>query len=255
MNKTISILILLLTFSINLFSFDKVERSVFTMNLQCFKNNWEFRLEEIIKKVAKISPDVISFQEVCEGKSDSSIKAIEEKLKAYGYEVKTFEKFYTHKAWDTYDEYLVIISKHKSKNNKSGFLPYSPLMRGYVSIEINNIRYINLHLEHKKEYYIYREQQINFLINKFSSENHIMMGDFNSGIHSQEQSSLYLNGYKSFFPSGTHPLPSLEVAIDGFWVSKNLSKSILSYGLKALLYRKISGSYLSDHAGVLLDIY
>lgn len=223
---------------------------LFSMNLHCGIDNWEFRVNTILDKVVELDPNVVSFQEVCVNTSIDMISFIKKGLRDRGFNFKTSEELFTHRAWGKYNEYLMILSKKKAKGVTKEDLPWSPLPRGYIALKVGGIWYVNVHLEHRADYYKYREEQIDFLIQKFSAYPHILMGDFNSSPRDKEQSKLHDKKYKHYFPSLTHPQPQPVRAIDGFWISNRVyAQQVYS---ESLFKDSIRGIFMSDHLGVLL---
>ena len=240
------LVLILLTFSVNL----QASSTLFSMNLHCTIDHWKFRVNKILDRIAEVNPQVISFQEVCVDKKDNMITYIENGLKSRGIKIRTTLKIFTHIAWDKYDEYMLLFSTKESQEYLAGPLPKSPLRRAYIATKVDNIWFINIHLEHRQDYAPYREKQIQFLTDKFKNKKHIIMGDFNSSPDYTEQTQLQDLDYTNFFPGFTHPLPKPVRAIDGFWVSPGIDSR--NFQVEKLLEKPINNIYLSDHSGVLL---
>ena len=200
--------------------------------------------------MAKLDPDVISFEEVCVDGSENMIGFIRSGLRSRGYAYKSYVKVYTHKAWDKYDEYMLMFSKHNAQKTQRGSLPHSPLKRSYQAMKIADSWFVNVHLEHRRDYHPYRENQVKFLISNFKNEKHIIMGDFNSSPFDREQKAFHNLGYTNYFPSLTHPQPKPTRAIDGFWISPTLHAR--SVEAKSLFKNTVDGVHLSDHLGVFI---
>ena len=235
---------------------DTHDFKILTLNIHCSHNNWKFRLTHILDKVAQISPDVIAFQEVCEEVSNREMQSafIKSYLIKKGYPFQAMAEQFTHYAWDNkFKEFVLLISKHKVESIDKGFLPVSPLQRGYVAFLINNVWFINTHLEYKKENTSFREEQINFLMNRYQHLPHVIMGDFNSSPSSVEQSLFIQNDYKDYFPGNTHVNAgdgNASARIDGYWFSNLLFNEINFLGGEIILKEKVNGQYLSDHFAV-----
>ncbi len=237
-------------FSQNIYGSEKL--SILTLNIQCFKNNWKFRLAHILSPIIKNGVDIVSFQEVCKSKEQNQIEFIAKFLKKHGYDLKSLAYQFTHKAWDKYDEDLLIFSKHKAQKIKRGFLPWSPLQRAYVALKINDVWYVNIHLEHKKEYYKYRRDQIHFLVKEFENTDHVFMGDYNSSPQTQEQNELWNKKYKPYFPGPSHLGNDGNAVrtIDGFWFNYSFRKKLSNIRAKLVYTKKVNNQHLSDHLGV-----
>lgn len=225
---------------------------VMTMNIHCFKDNWRFRLTHILNRVIAENPDLVSFQEVCKSDTVSQVKFISQYLLKNGYHLSSATTQFTHRAWDSYDELLMSFSRHKVKNMDKGFLPWSPLRRGYIAMEIDGKWFINVHLEHRPDYARYREEQLNFLATRFVNIPHVIMGDFNSSPSTHEQQILVESNYSSYFPGNTHVGDDGNVManIDGFWVSPGFSYYTGNHQATIILDRPVGGDYLSDHFAV-----
>jgi endonuclease/exonuclease/phosphatase family metal-dependent hydrolase len=225
-----------------------------TMNLHCMLDQWQQRLPLILDEIAKQSPDVISFQEVCTNplSGESQIDFIKNYLATKNYPIQSSEIQYTHPAWGQYDEHLLILGKHPAAQNEHGLLPPSLLQRAYVALKINHTWYINTHLEYRDVDSSIRKEQIVFLINRFIDQQHVIMGDFNSSPKSFEQNGLYQKGYFPFFPDRTFTGDSsnLENAIDGFWFNSHLLNFVHKIRGLAFLKEPVDGLRLSDHYAV-----
>lgn len=225
--------------------------SALTFNLHCFDENWEKRLDLLAKEVALLSPTVLAFQEVCTSETASMIEALREKLIKAGYPLQETAAQFTHRAWDKYDEYVIMMSKEPVEGIEQGFLPASPLMRGYVAFKIRGRYFVNTHLEHLDPKY--RKEEIEFLTSLFSTGPHVIMGDLNSNPKNVEQNSFKELGYTPFFAGATYPSQKPLSTYDGFWVSKDFEFSSTST-VKTVFTQTYDGLFLSDHVGVLLRL-
>jgi endonuclease/exonuclease/phosphatase family metal-dependent hydrolase len=230
---------------------------IVTMNVHCYLDNWEFRFQKILDYLMSISPDVIAFQEVCTNPKagTSQIDFIRNYLAGHGYPVNSFEAQYTHRAWDQFDEYVLMISKHQNQKVDKGFLPQSILQRGYVALNIDGNWYVNLHLEYRAEDAQVRNIQLDFIRQRFVNSPHMVMGDFNSSPESSEQSDLWDSGYAPVFPGPSHAEQDnkFDAKIDGYWLSPGIQNRLAHYDGKIVLKEKVDGQQLSDHFAVLLN--
>lgn len=229
-------------------------RTMITINLHCMLDQWQRRLPIILDQIISQSPDIIAFQEVCSNPStgESQIAYINNYLNHRAYPIHSSEIIYAHAAWGKYDEHLMIVSKHSAIQTDKGLLPASLLQRVFVALKINDIWYINTHLAYRDVDAQNRKDQLQFIINRFASDRHIIMGDFNSSPKSWEQSELYNRGYYPFFPDRTFTGDSsnLEFAIDGFWFDPKILKKIHAIRGHAFLKDPVDGLRLSDHYAV-----
>lgn len=221
-----------------------------SFNLHCVLEDWKMRIDEIAKHMARARPDFIAFQEVCIDQFNDMPQGILEALARHGYPVASHHIQYGHMAWDKYDEYLMVISRHPIQREEKGFLPKSPLQRSYLAYKVNGIWLINVHLEYRDDWASYRAEQVRFLIDKFKGRPHIIMGDFNSEPTSFEQTLFHDRGYKSYFPGPSRPANNPTMAIDGFWVSPELQGRLSGSRSELLFKQSHGGIYLSDHLGV-----
>lgn len=249
--------ILSLSFSITAKTIEKSSVKVLSFNINCTFNNWTDRFNEAIKEIKKIDPDIVHFQEICLGDGQDQITYLKNAFKnahfflPYSYAKKT------HRAWDKYDEYILSFSKIRPTQFEIDDLPYSPLQRSYIALNIDGYWFINTHLEHREDYEIYRLNQINFLINHFYGTGHMIMGDFNSEPKSKEHTQFLNYNYESFFPGKSaldDKTNKFTYQIDGSFTSPLFSiKYPIKYAYLAL-NKTINNIPLSDHLAVVLVI-
>jgi endonuclease/exonuclease/phosphatase family metal-dependent hydrolase len=234
-------------------------RKIVTMNIHCYQDNWDFRVQQILNYFISTNQDVIALQEVCTDPSQnhSQIDYIFRYLSNHGYPIRSFEAQYTHPAWNQYDEYLLVISKHPNQSVDKGFLPQSPLQRGYIGLFIEGRWYINIHLEYRHDQANFRRQQLDFLKTHFHDSPHIIMGDFNSHPEAPEQTGIRDSGYWAAFPGPSHigHDGNNSDRIDGFWISPALQPQLEHHISRIVLDQKVNGQYLSDHFAVLLEAF
>ncbi len=251
MQKIVIIFLVQLFFLLSSFVYG-AEMNILTFNLHCFENQWQKRLKILAKEIAKSDYDIISLQEVCRDKENDAMEFLFLELKKNGYLIKSFEKKFAHMAWDKYQEFLLMFSKHDALKAESGDLPESPMHRVYVSMTLNDVEFVNVHLEYSEEWQQYRKNQIDFLAKKYRAKKAIIMGDFNTLKQSKESEGFADNNFTSFFAGNTYPAIAPEIEIDGFWASEEFMKN---YQLKdpQLEFKKTYSKeelYLSDHFGV-----
>ncbi|MBN8537247.1 MAG: hypothetical protein J0M15_09340 [Deltaproteobacteria bacterium] len=228
--------------------------NIFSMNLHCFAGNWQFRFEQILNKILELSPDVISLQEVCTTFNGNlnQIEFIKKYLMDRRYPLQKIVAQFTHPAWNQFNEYLVVITKQNVLAVDQGLLPTSELQRGYIAIKLNPFWYINTHLEYKMENSAYRQMQIDFLIQRFLNEAHVIGGDFNSAPDSQEQFNFKRMSYLDFFPGNTFIGDDSNSSrrIDGMWFSPKARMFLKTLNGGITLDQKVNGQYLSDHFAI-----
>jgi len=218
------------------------------------KDSWKQRVSLILDRAIELNSDFINLQEICSYKDESMNKFILSYLKTKTGINWHANTHFMHLAWDKYDEFIGLYTKHTPQKIDSGFLPNSPLQRAYAATKVDGIWFVGVHLEHSNEWGKYRKEQIEFLLNKFGNEKTIIMGDFNSGFDWPEQQSFITSNWRSFFPGLTYPSQKPYKAIDGFWMSPNLKVNIKQVQM-LLNTPKLIGNrliHLSDHFGVFL---
>jgi endonuclease/exonuclease/phosphatase family metal-dependent hydrolase len=164
---------------------------------------------------------------------------------------------YTHKAWDRFDEYILILSKKTVSATNHELFPPSLLQRGFVALQWNNIWFVNTHLEYRNDNSNFRNQQIEILRQRFLNTPHVIMGDFNSAPDSTEQNQLVQNGYISLFPDKSFQGNDGNFAknIDGFWISPTLKSYVTRTEKSVHLNYQVDGKSLSDHFAVLANLW
>ena len=224
----------------------------FSMNLHCFKNDWQLRINTILESLAAEDISVFAFQEVCIGEGQNQATFLIDKLRELHPGKWTHQLVYTHRGWDRYDEYLMIAARTHDSPSRAGSLPASPLQRGFVAIRRAGTWFVNVHLEYHADNGEFRRQQIEYLVEQFAGLPHIFMGDFNSSPDWDEQRPLHEHGYRPYFPGPTYPARHPDIAIDGFWVSRDLKKRFPDLAVKSMFGPDSTSGVQSDHLGVLM---
>jgi len=220
---------------------------ILSLNTHCIDRDWDYRLEEISKLIVSKKPDLIFFQELCDGKGGNSFQNLIDKFESknlhYPYRVKQF----THDAWDgLFKEYIAVFSAHDFNKIDQGWLPYSPMQRGYIAVNVLDHWIVNTHLEHNPNYAEYRKAQVEFLSFRFANLRTIIGGDFNSESNSYEQQAFLQFDFFPAFAGPTFPASNPSLAIDGFWLSRSIRNEIKSYQISRLTELNT----LSDHLAV-----
>lgn len=229
-----------------------------TMNIHCYDGDWKFRFNHILDQIVRLNPEVIALQEVCtlpSSQEENQIEFIHNGLLKRGFVIGSSEALFTHKAWDRYDEFLLLISKKSPSAKEKGLLPRSPFQRGYVAFQIDGQWYANVHLEFHQDHARFRRQQLEFLHKRFEGQPLLLAGDFNSTPDSGEQKWLKAEGYWPEFPGVTHVGDDGNSSdrIDGFWLSPWARRRVSRVRAWIVLNQKFGGQFLSDHFAVLLQ--
>ena len=229
-----------------------VNLKAFSMNLHCLENDWQKRINTILDSLAAEDISVFAFQEVCIGNGQNQATYLLDKLRGRYPEDWTHQLVYTHRAWDRYDEYLMVIVRGRDAPAQAGTLPASALQRGFIAIRSGGIWVINIHLEYHPDNVNFRREQIEYLVDQFHAVPHIIMGDFNSSPNMDEQRLFHDQGYRAHFPGPTYPATRPEWAIDGFWVSRELQGRFPHMTTKSMFGPDSTSGVQSDHLGVML---
>ena len=227
---------------------------VFSMNLHCFEESWQERFNTILTTIVQEDIDVYAFQEVCIREGEDQVKFLLHRLQELSPDTWTSKSLFTHKAWDRYGEYLLIVARGDGLPVRAAMLPDSPLPRGFVSIRAGDTWFVNTHLEYHADNGAYRLKQLEYLVNEFGGEPHVLMGDFNSSPDMAEQLPLRNSDYEALFPGPTFPASQPELEIDGFWISPQLSGRFTGVRVKRLFGPGLPGGVQSDHLGVMLEV-
>ena len=258
MNKTIKSLLttlLLITWGISWAVADKHPGlKVFSMNLHCFKDNWQERFETVLLTLSREDISVYAFQELCIGENEDQVAYLSRRIRELHPGEWTSSSVFTHRAWDKYDEYLLIMARGENLPVRSELLPVSPLQRGFVAARLKDTWFVNTHLEYHTDNSAYRLRQLEYLADEFGGQAHVIMGDFNSSPDMNEQSPLMESFYEPHFPGPTFPASRPELSIDGFWLSPELKKRISRVTVSRLFGADFPGGIQSDHLGVMLEI-
>lgn len=223
------------------------ELKILNLNFQCEKN-LELKVIELVNKIKKEKVDTLILQEFCDSNDLKSELLLKSKL-SHKWILK---KFYTHAAWDKYDEYLVIATSRKIQDIKYGTLSYSPLLRGFLSLKISNLWITNTHLTHTSSSNGYRRAQACDLAKIFNTKQAIIIGDFNAPPKSNDFSCFLKNGFKSIFPFPTYPSSRPQIKYDGLWTSSFFDFKL---NIKKIFSKPILNStYISDHIGFIIEL-
>ncbi len=226
---------------------------VFSMNLHCFEENWQDRFEAILTTISQENISVYAFQELCIGDDADQVAYLSRRIQELHPGKWTSSSVFTHRAWDKYDEYLLIMARGKNLPVRSELLPVSPLRRGFVSVRLKDTWFVNTHLEYHTDNSAYRLKQLEYLVDEFRGTPHVIMGDFNSSPDMPEQLPLKKGLYESHFPGPTFPASQPELSIDGFWLSPGLNKRVSRVAVSRLFAADFPGGIQSDHLGVLFE--
>ena len=226
----------------------------FSMNIHCFEDDWQRRVETILETLVSGPVNVLAFQEVCIGDGQNQATYLADRLRELHAGAWSHQLVFTHRAWDRYDEYLLIIGKGRDLPTRTGTLPASPLQRGFAAIRLGDIWFVNTHLEYHSDNSHHRRAQVDFLVDEFRAGPHVIMGDFNATPGMPELDVFSENGYLPLFPGPTYPAAEPEIAIDGFWVSPELQRRYRQSPATTMFGPDSVEGIQSDHLGVMLTL-
>ncbi len=95
-----------------------------TLNLRCLVEEWDQRVPLIVEELAALDPDVIALQEVCRvaGGADA-LPDLVAKLEAATGSTYVVARANTHVAWDTYNEGIALLTRHRFESVETVDLP------------------------------------------------------------------------------------------------------------------------------------
>ena len=250
---------------------------ILSYNIQGMKPGTEpdIRLQEIIKKLKVLNPDIIGLQEINQTLSNSATnqaKIIADSLSQYfGITYNYFYSF-THLSWDNqYREYIGIITKHPVISLGYKSLPQGTFPRkvvwNYINTPLGNVNFFSTHLSFSTE--LARNQQVDAIIpyiteqeSNYEGVASILVGDFNATPNSSPILKLTVNGTDSFYydsykkihpdgdPGYTVPSNSPDSRIDYVFL-KNNSQLEIDNSYVTMDETYAPGIYCSDHLGVM----
>ncbi|MBI2520470.1 MAG: endonuclease/exonuclease/phosphatase family protein [Bdellovibrio sp.] len=218
--------------------------TIISQNIQCGHDKIHERVELFVRQVIKLNADVVALQEICSDKNLDVVYMLKQKLEQNGFEVKFFDRLFTHLGFERFDEELALFSRLDVDKVSKGYLPPSPLRRGYLAFQIDGVWYVSTHLTHESEASTLRFKQMEFLAKKYSAQPAIISGDFNAAPDSHESRAFFELKYHPYFPGPTWPSQGPWHSYDGFWGNFYNSQSP-----KTQLLEDIG----SDHLGVALN--
>jgi len=269
------LLLSLILFSSNLNAQDSLK--ILTYNIQGMKPGTEpeVRLEEIIKKLKDINPDIIGLQEINETLSDvttNQAKIIADSLSQYFGITYNYYYSFTHLSWNNqYREYVGIITKYPVIDKGYKSLPQGTFPRkvvwDYIDTPIGKINFFSTHLSYSNE--SYRNQQVDSIIPYITEQENnndgvasILVGDFNAiptdtpikKLTSNGTDSFYYDTYHKIYPYGD---PGYTVQSDApsrridYIFLKNNTQLKIENSYVTMKEPFLDSKYCSDHLGVI----
>lgn len=161
---------------------------VVSLNLRCLIDDWAARKPVIVAALAALDPDVMGFQEVCaEAGVQDALPELLEALAALTGRTYAVHRQVTHRAWDTYDEGIAIVSawpmtETATKNLPTGVFPRKALLARLTRPDGGTLVFTTTHLDHQSD--LTRKKQAEAVaaaIAEFAGDGEptLLTGDFN----------------------------------------------------------------------------
>ncbi|PKN58075.1 MAG: hypothetical protein CVU56_07665 [Deltaproteobacteria bacterium HGW-Deltaproteobacteria-14] len=161
---------------------------VVSLNLRCLIDDWAARKPVIVAALAALDPDVMGFQEVCaEAGVQDALPELIEALTAQTGRSYAVHRGVTHRAWDTYDEGIAVVSawpitETATKNLPTGVFPRKALLARLTRPDGGTLVFTTTHLDHQSD--LTRKQQAEAVaaaIAEFAEDGEaaLLTGDFN----------------------------------------------------------------------------
>lgn len=224
---------------------------IFSMNLHCALGDWKERVDIVVEEIIHRNPDIIGLQEVCKNKNADMTGYILSELSRSNYPVKSWKTIETHRSFISYQEELLIISKHEATESTEGSIPSVKFFENkFVGLKVNGIWFVTTHLHFALP--SVRRAQYRTLDNKFSDKETFLFGDMNSHPGNSETSPFHSSNWSHYFNGPTYPSHNPKRTFDGFWHSSALSEKVQSASTE-ILFQNLEHAP-SDHLGVYLQV-
>lgn len=224
---------------------------IFSMNLHCALGDWRERVDIVLEEIIRRDPDVIGLQEVCKNKNTDMTEYILSELSRYEYPVKSWNTIETHRSFISYQEELLIISKHLENERIEGAIPSVKFFENkFVGLRIHGVWFITTHLHFALP--SVRKAQYKTLNKIFNNKQTIIFGDMNSHPGNSESAPFRTNNWSHYYNGPTYPAHKPNKTFDGFWLSTSLSDKVQATSIETL-FQKVENAP-SDHLGVYLNL-
>lgn len=242
---------------------------VVSLNLRCLIDDWDTRLPILVDGLAAVDPQLMGLQEACaERDTDTRRDNVAELVAAlsartgHAYEV---HRVVTHRAWDTYDEGLAIVSALpmtdlKSEGLPGGTFPRKVLLARVVVTDATTLVFGTTHLDHlsapTRKLQATRVVAVADTYRK-ADEAFVLTGDFNEGpsggeVHSTLTGSGLVDLWATMHPGDpgpTFPASNPAQRIDAVWLEVAGSGLVIE-DIHRILTEAVGGVYGSDHLGL-----
>ena len=232
---------------------------VVTLNLRCLIDDWDARLPLVADGLAALAPDAIALQEVCaEPGGRDALEELAAALAARGAGDLAQTRTTTHRAWDTYDEGLAILSRHPIAAVRVAPLPAGALPRKILAARLDSpggpVVLASTHLDHQSET-VRAEQAVAAaaaLDDLAAGEPALLLGDLNeppgAGVAAALAGAGFTDAWAAVHPAdpgATFPASAPSVRIDYIW-----ARGLTPDAAERVLAEPSGAVYPSDHVGV-----
>jgi endonuclease/exonuclease/phosphatase family metal-dependent hydrolase len=240
---------------------------VVSLNLRCLLDEWDRRLPIVVEALADIGPDVVGFQEACAEPGASGrdnlvelVSALEARTGLTYSAVRTV----THRAWDTYDEGLALVSPHELREHRAVDLPAGAFPRkvllARVTTPAGEVVAATTHLDHQSaETRAAQAAALVAVLDELvgtSDDALVLTGDFNEGPSGSVHPMLRGAGFVDLWdalrpgePGPTFPADDPQERIDSIWLRPGGS-SLVPVTIERILENPVDGVTGSDHLGL-----
>ena len=224
---------------------------IFSMNLHCALGDWKERVDVVLGEIIRREPDVIGLQEVCKNKNADMTGYILSELTRNKYPVKSWKTIETHRSFISYQEELLIVSRHEATESSAGPIPSVKFFENkFVGLKINGMWFVTTHLHFALP--SVRKAQYKSLDKQFSNKETFLFGDMNSHPGNTESTPFLLSKWSHHFNGPTYPAHQPKRTFDGFWLSEGLSQKVHRASIETL-FQDLENPP-SDHLGVYLRV-
>ncbi|MCB9649522.1 MAG: endonuclease/exonuclease/phosphatase family protein [Deltaproteobacteria bacterium] len=229
-----------------------------SLNLRCLIDDWDLRRPVIARELAALAPQLIGFQEACEGDGRDNVEELRTDLEAAGPLRYTVQRRPTHRAWDRYDEGIAVLSALPVEETRQVALPSGAFPRALLLVRVTTstgaMVFGTTHFDHMDAMVRMRQAEaVADALADFAPTGPVVLtGDFNTGPNGPVSPVLgaagYTDGWAALFPNDpgpTFPARSPAERIDYFWLRGRQPNAVLR-----ILVDPVAGTFGSDHLGL-----
>jgi endonuclease/exonuclease/phosphatase family metal-dependent hydrolase len=234
---------------------------VVTINLRCLIDGWDTRLPLLADGLVAAGADVIGVQEVCaEPGGRDALEELIAALAARGVGGLAHTRTTTHRAWDTYDEGLAILSRHPIATVHIEPLPAGAIPRKVIAARVlaaDGLRVFAVtHLDHQNA--ATRAEQAaavaDVLDELAAGTPTVLVGDLNEGPGGGVGAALtgagLADAWMNLHPGDggfTFPAHAPDIRIDYVWTRGD---AVHPARIDRILTMPAGAIFASDHVGL-----